>query len=319
MRKLRGRVMPPAGRPRPDEATYDSLLTYLESSLDRAAANHPHPGRTDTFRRLTRAEYQNAIRDLLALDVDVSELLPTDEVSHGFDTAGAGTFSPTLLERYLAAAQRVSRLAVGSPPPSPASHVIVLPSDLTQEDHIEGLPFGTRGGTLVHHNFPLDGGYDIQVRLSRDRNENVEGLTEPHQLEVTLDGARAQLFTIKPNRNQSGTYYADEAVDRDLKLRLSTTAGPHTLGVTFLRKPLRCPRRAPAGTRTSTWTPPRIQPAVYTVSSPDRSIRAPPTRQAAGVYSCAGLPTEVRPKSRRAKADAPGPSSPRLRGAIAGP
>ena len=179
VRKLRGRMMPPPGRPRPDEATYDRMVSYLETSLDRSAAVHPNPGRTDTFRRLNRTEYQNAIRDLLALDVDVSALLPKDDVSHGFDNVGVGELSPTLLERYLAAAQKVSRLAVGSSAPSPASHVVVLPADLTQEDHVDGLPFGTRGGALVRHTFPLDGAYEIQIRLSRDRNENVEGLTEP--------------------------------------------------------------------------------------------------------------------------------------------
>ena len=186
VRKLRGRMMPPAGRPRPDEAAYDSVVSYLEASLDRADAARPNPGRTDTFRRLNRTEYHNAIRDLLAVDVDVSALLPKDDVSHGFDNVGVGELSPTLLERYLAAAQKVSRLVVGSPLPSPASHVVVLPSDLTQEDHIDGLPLGTRGGTVVRYTFPLDGTYDIQVRLSRDRNENVEGLTEPHQMELSL-------------------------------------------------------------------------------------------------------------------------------------
>src|SRR6185295_17377365 len=236
VRKLRGRMMPPPGRPRPDEATYESMVSYLETSLDRSAAVHPNPGRTDTFRRLNRTEYQNAIRDLLALDVDVSALLPKDDVSHGFDNVGAGELSPTLLERYLAAAQKVSRLAVGSPLPSPGSYVVVLPADLTQEDHIDGLPFGTRGGTAVHYTFPIDGAYDIQVRLSRDRNENVEGLTEPHDIELSLDGKRIDLFTVKPNRNQSGAYYADEAVDKNLKTRVRVEAGAHDLAVTFPRK-----------------------------------------------------------------------------------
>jgi len=268
VRKLRRRMMPPPGRPRPDEATYDALVSYLETSLDRSAAASPHPGRTDTFHRLTRAEYQNAIRDLLALDVDVSALLPNDDVSHGFDNVGVGAFSPTLLERYLAAAQKVSRLAVGSPPPSPASYVVVLPADLTQEDHFDGLPFGTRGGTMVRHTFPQDGGYDIQIRLSRDRNENVEGLTEPHQVELTLDGTRVQLFTVKPNRNQSGTYYADEAVDKDLKIRVSMKAGPHELGVAFLRKTFALPEteRQPYTAHFNMDRHPRIQPAVYSVS-----------------------------------------------------
>jgi mono/diheme cytochrome c family protein len=268
VRKLRGRMMPPPGRPRPDEAAYDAVVTYLENSLDRAASAAPNPGRTDTFRRLNRTEYQNAIRDLLALDIDVSALLPKDDVSHGFDNVGTAQLSPTLLERYLAAAQKVSRLAVGSPLSSPASHIVVLPSDLTQEDHADGLPFGTRGGTIVRYNFPLDGAYEIQVRLSRDRNENVEGLTEPHQVEVALDGKRVEVFTVKPNRNQSGAYYADEAVDKNLKLRLPVEAGPHELGVTFLRKTFALPEteRQPYQAHFNMDRHPRIQPAVYSVS-----------------------------------------------------
>ena len=107
-----------------------------------------------------------------------------------------------LMERYLSAAQKVSRLAVGSALPTPGSHVVVLPADLTQEDHFAGLPFGTRGGTAVAYVFPRDGEYEIQVRLSRNRNENVEGLTEPHQLELTLDGDRLRVFEIVPNRNE---------------------------------------------------------------------------------------------------------------------
>ena len=227
VRKLRGRMMPPAGVPRPDEATYNALVSDLESSLDATAALHPNPGRTDTFRRLSRVEYQNAIRDILDLEVDVSALLPKDDASHGFDNVANGALSPTLLERYLAAAQKVSRAAVGGPLPSPASHVVILPSDLTQEDHLDGLPLGTRGGTAVRYNFPRDGSYEIQIRLSRDRNENVEGLTEPQQVELTLDGQRVQVFGVKPNRNQSGAYYADEAVDKDLHTRIHVSAGPH--------------------------------------------------------------------------------------------
>jgi mono/diheme cytochrome c family protein len=268
VRKLRARMMPPVGRPRPDEATYDSIVTLLETSLDRAAAAAPNPGRIDTFRRLNRTEYQNAVRDLLGLDVDVSSLLPRDDASHGFDNVGVGELSPTLLERYLAAAQKVSQLAVGSPLPSPASHIVVLPSDLTQEDHVDGLPLGTRGGTVVKYTFPLAGAYEIQIRLSRDRNENVEGLTEPHEMEIALDGARVGMFTVKPNRNQSGAYYADEQVDKDLKVRLPVTAGPHDLGVTFLRKSFALPEteRQPHIAHFNMDRHPRIQPAVYSVS-----------------------------------------------------
>src|SRR5204863_6765890 len=139
VRKLRGRMMPPPGRPRPDEATYDALLTNLEKALDRAAAANPNPGRTDTFRRLNRTEYQNSLRDLLALDVDVSALLPADESSYGFDNVTVGDLSPTLLERYLSAAEKVSRLAVGIPGRSPGGDTVYLPPDLTQEQHFDDL------------------------------------------------------------------------------------------------------------------------------------------------------------------------------------
>ena len=268
VRKLRGRMMPPAGVPRPDEATYDAIVSSLETSLDRAAAAHPNPGRTDTFHRLNRTEYHNAIRDILALDVDVSALLPKDDASHGFDNVSNGELSPTLIERYLAAAQKVSRAAIGSPLSSPASHVVVLPSDLTQEDHLDGLPLGTRGGAIVTHTFPLDGTYEIQIRLSRDRNENVEGLADPQEVELTLDGTRVQVFPVKPNRNQSGAYYADEAVDRHLKIRMPVTAGPHDVGVTFPRKTfaLEETERQPALAHFNMDRHPRVQIALYSVS-----------------------------------------------------
>jgi mono/diheme cytochrome c family protein len=196
VRKLRTRMMPPAGLPRPDEDTYVSLLEHLQTALDQAAAAAPNPGRVDTFRRLSQTEYQNAIRDLLGLDVEVRSLLPTDDASHGFDNVGVGGLSPTLLERYLAAAQKISRLAVGSPVRAPATFVALVPADLTQEDHLEGLPLGTRGGTVVHYSFPLDGEYDIQIRLQRDRNENVEGLTEANEIELALDAALDRQVTV---------------------------------------------------------------------------------------------------------------------------
>jgi hypothetical protein len=268
VRKLRGRMMPPAGMQRPDEATYDALASHLETALDNIAATRPSPGRTDTFRRLSRVEYQNAIRDILALDVDVSSLLPKDDASHGFDNVANGELSPTLLERYLAAAQKVSRAAVGGQPPSPASHIVILPSDLTQEDHLEGLPFGTRGGAIVNYTFPVDGTYEIQMRLSRDRNENVEGLTEPQQIELTLDGQRVRVFDVKPNRNQSGAYYADEAVDKDLQTRIHVAAGPHEVGVTFPRRTfaLEETERQPSLAHFNMDRHPRVQIALYSVS-----------------------------------------------------
>ena len=183
VRRLRARQMPPAGLPRPDEASYKSLVSSLETKLDNAAALKPNPGRTDTFRRLNRTEYHNAIRDLLTLDIDVSSLLPADEASHGFDNLTVGDLSPTLLERYLAAARKISRLAIGIAPKSPGGDTITLRPDLTQEDRFEGLPLGTRGGTAMRHVFPVDGLYDFQLRLAR-RDQRARPPPPPHSHEV---------------------------------------------------------------------------------------------------------------------------------------
>ena len=268
VRKLRARAMPPAGSPRPAEAAYDDLVGYLEGELDRLALAAPDPGRTDTFRRLNRTEYQNAIRDLLALDVDVTALLPRDDASYGFDNVGAVNLSPALLERYLSAAGKVSRLAVGSDAPAPGSRVVVLPADLTQEDHFDGLPFGTRGGTVVTHNFPADGEYEIQVRLSRNRNENVEGLYDPHDLEITLDGERLQVFEIRPNRMVVAGYYADADIDKHLQVQVTVGAGPHRVGAAFLKKSsaLIETERQPYDAHFNMDRHPRTQPGVRSVA-----------------------------------------------------
>ena len=264
IRKLRTRSMPPAGLPRPDERAYNQLLSLLEGSLDRAAAAKPNPGRTDTFRRLNRTEYSNAIRDLLAVDVDVSSLLPVDESSHGFDNVTVGDLSPTLLERYLSAAQKISRRAVGSPIRSPGGDTINLPPDLTQEEHFDDLPLGTRGGTVLPYTFPLDAEYEIQLRLARDRNEHVEGLKDPHEVELTLDGERVRLFTVKPP--ESGNDH--HAVDQDLKIRIPVKAGPHVLGVAFVKKrsALLETERQPLQVHFNMDRHPRVQPAVYSIT-----------------------------------------------------
>ncbi len=263
VRKLRARYMPPAGMPRPDERTYAAMVSSLETSLDSAAAARPNAGRTDTFRRLSRTEYRNAIRDLLGIDVEVASLLPNDESSHGFDNATVGDLSPMLLERYLSAARKISRLALGSPSRSPGGATIVLPPDLTQEEHFDELPFGTRGGALVPYTFPLDGEYEIQLRLARDRNEHVEGMSEPHEVELTLDGGRARLFTVKPPPGND--HYL---VDKDLKIRIPVKAGPHALGVAFLKKPsaLLQTERQPYQAHFNMDRHPRIQPALYSIS-----------------------------------------------------
>ena len=279
VQKLRGRMMPPTDARRPSDTEYETLLSHLVPALDRVGAEQANPGRVATFRRLNRTEYQNAIRDLLNLQVDVTALLPADDSSFGFDNITVETLPPTLLERYLSAAQKISRLAVGAPLPAPGSHVVVLPADRTQERHVEGLPLGTRGGTTVPYTFPLDGDYEIQVRLSRNRNENVEGLTEPHDLEISLDGERVGVFTVTPNRNQMGIYYADEDVDRGLEVRIPVTAGPHNVTATFLPKNsalVETPRQ-PYQAFFNMDRHPRVQPAVRSVS-----IAGPFDRTASG-------------------------------------
>jgi len=265
VRKLGGRYMPPIGLPRPDEATYNAMLSKLERSLDNAAAAKPDPGRTDTFRRLNRTEYQNAIRDLLALEYDVAPLLPSDESSHGFDNVTVGNLSPVLLERYLSAARKISRLAIGSPSITPGDDFVVqLPADLTQDVHFDQLPFGTRGGTVVHYTFPVDAKYEIQLRLSRDRNEHVEGLSGPEQVELTLDGDRVQVFTVKPPPGDQD----HRAVDQDMNARILVNAGPHEIGATFLTppSPLLETERQPYQAHFNLDRHPRLHAAIYTVS-----------------------------------------------------
>lgn len=264
VKRLRGRQMPPAGRSRPDEAEYVAVLSQLERSLDRAALNNPNPGRTNTMRRLNRSEYQNAIRDLLSLDIDAAALLPPDEASHGFDNVTVGELSPTLLERYITAAQKISRLAVGGARSTPGGDTIRIRPDITQEDRVDGLPIGTRGGALIRYTFPQDGEYEIQIRLARDRNEHVEGLTEPHGLEVLLDRERVKTFTVKPPPGRIDF----QQVDAHLKFRLSAKAGPRDLGITFLKNPssLLETLRQPYNSHFNTHRHPRISPALYQVS-----------------------------------------------------
>jgi hypothetical protein len=264
VRKLRARQMPPVGKDRPGEAAYDAAVASLEASLDRAAVAKPNPGRTATIRRLTRTEYQNAVRDLLAVDVDVEALLPADESSYGFDNVTVGDLSPTLLDRYISAAEKISRLAVGGPSRSPGGDTIRIPADLTQEGHLEGLPIGTRGGAVVPYTFPLDGEYEISVRLMRDRDEHVEGLFDTHDVEVLLDRARVQVFTVKPPRTEPEHAIADQ----HLKIRTAVRAGQHTIGVAFLKKPtvLIETARQPYQARFNYYRHPRAQPAIYSLS-----------------------------------------------------
>ena len=264
IRKLRVRFMPPVGLPRPDEKTYDAVVASLEASLDASAGTHPNPGRTDTFRRLNRTEYQNAVRDLLALDVDVSSLLPTDESGHGFDNVTVGNLSPALLEQYLEAAEKIGHLAVGIATKSPGGDTMTLPPDLTQEQQFDDQPLGTHGGMVVRYTFPQDADYDLSVRLQRDRNEHVEGIAGGHEVEVMLDGERVKLVTVKsppPGSDHSG-------IDKDLTFRIAVKAGPHTVAATFPRKSssLLESGRQPYEAHFNNDRHPRITPAIYSIS-----------------------------------------------------
>ena len=272
VRKLRARQMPPLQSRRPDEKTYATAVNSLTSVLDRAAANRPVPGRTQTFRRLNRTEYRNAIRDLLSLDVDVTELLPEDSASHGFDNVTVGDLTPTLLNRYISAAQWISQLAIGRPYSTPRADTFRIRPDLTQDERIPGLPVGTRGGAVIRYEFPQNGEYEIQIRLARDRNEHVEGLREAHELELLLDLQRVGRFIVKPPRGvRPADDYAQPShakVDQHLKARIKVTAGPHQLGVTFLKNPssLLETARQPLNVHFNVYRHPRIGPAIYQIS-----------------------------------------------------
>jgi hypothetical protein len=226
--KLRAGLMPPAGAPRPDETAYNGLRAFIQTELDRAAAAHPDPGRTETFHRLNRDEYRNAIRDLLTLDIDAEKLLPADDSSNGFDNmAGTLRMSQSLMERYLSAAKSISRLAVGDLPPAVESKIYRVASDLQQHDRMEGLPFGTRGGTLIQHLFPRNAEYEIKVELAGARAS-----ADPHQLEIAVDGEQLKLFPIGQRRRTPG------AAAEKIEVRTPLTGGPHDVSVTFYRRPL---------------------------------------------------------------------------------
>ena len=264
VRKVVARQMPPFEAIRPKRRDYDTFINTLTTALDRSAAERPDPGRTDTLRRLNRTEYQNAVRDLLALDIDASALLPADESSHGFDNVTVGDLTPTSLERYITAARTISRLALGRPGKSPGGETFRVRPDLTQEEHVEGLPLGTRGGALIPYTFPRDGDYDIEVRLARDRNEHIEGLTEPHEVVVLIDRVEVARFTVNPPKAEKDHATADAA----LKTRTKVKAGPHQIGVTFVKNPSSVleTKRQPYQAHYNFHRHPRLTPALYQTS-----------------------------------------------------
>jgi len=239
VRKVRTGTMPPQGMPRPDEAAAAALASGLEVDLDRLAAAAPNPGRP-LLRRLNRAEYANAIRDLLALKVDVTSLLPADDSAFGFDNIGdLLVVSPALLERYLVAADVVSALAIGDPSTLPGSETYRVRGDQSQAQHLEGLPLGTVGGLAVRHTFPLDAEYEFQLTLFRTNLEAIRGLESPHQIEISVDGQRVFSGTVggDAEAGQTGSITErSDATDARLKVRVPVKAGPHVVAATFVRK-----------------------------------------------------------------------------------
>ena len=240
IRKVEAGMMPPAGVPRPDAAARKALVANLEGVLDRAAKASPNPGRP-LVHRLNRAEYANAIRDLLAVDLDVSALLPPDDSSAGFDNnADVLGLSPVLLESYLTAAERISALAVGDPGTPPMGELFRVRQDESQDRHIDGLPIGTVGGLLIQTTLPLDGEYQFQVRLFRTNLGTMRGLEYPHQLEISVNGARVHLASFGGDKeiassSDNPTITGDD-VDGRFTVRVPLKAGPAKIGVAFLEK-----------------------------------------------------------------------------------
>ena len=247
LRKLRARDMPPPGMPHPDTATYESLVRYLETALDQAAAATPNPGRPAAY-RLSRFQYANAVRDLIALDIDAASLLPADDSGYGFDNIGdVLTVSPLLLEKYLSAAARISRLAVGDPSLEPTSTEFQIPPATVQtQRESRDLPIGSRGGIAVRHHFPLDAEYVIKVRLQRGKDATtIVGMSEPRQLDIRLDGRRLRLFTVGGQGPAAAATRGD--LDDGLEVRIPVAAGSHEVASTFVKdtvKPEGVPDRA---------------------------------------------------------------------------
>jgi mono/diheme cytochrome c family protein len=253
VRKVRVGMMPPQGAPRPDPGTQHALVAWLTAELDRAALARPNPGR-GLIHRLNRAEYANAIRDLLALDVDTSSMLPPDDSAYGFDNiADALGVSPVLLERYLTAADKIASLAIGDPESQPAGQTFRIRQDASQDTHIEGLPVGTEGGILAKTTLPLDGEYDFSIRLFRTNLGVVRGLEYDHSLEYTVDGERVHLSKVGGDddfrANLKNMTKAGDDVEARAHFRMPLKAGPHIITVAFLN-------------RTAAANPLRLQPFI---------------------------------------------------------
>ncbi|MEM7473610.1 MAG: DUF1592 domain-containing protein [Planctomycetota bacterium] len=261
--KIRGHQMPPADSADVDKEIHARTVESLESLLDTHAANHVYAGRTEAVRRLTRTEYKNAMRDLLDLEVNVEKLLPKDEESHGFDNILVANLSPTLMDRYVNAAQQIARQAVGGVGRSVGGETIRIPADITQEDRIPGLPWGTRGGTKFTYHFPQDGEYEFQLRLARDRNEHVEGIKREHELQILVNRQLLKSFQVRPPKKQDHA-----SVDKHLQVRLPIAAGSQEVIITFVKESdsLVETMRQPFESKFNTHRHPRQTPALYEIT-----------------------------------------------------
>jgi hypothetical protein len=225
-------MMPPSGARRPEQSATETFTTWLETELDRFAAAKVNPG-APSLHRLNRTEYANAIRDLLELEVDTTSLLPADDSSYGFDNiASALGISPALMERYLSASGKISRMAIGEASVVSSAKIYSAAVDLTQDNHVEGLPFGTRGGILIRHHFPVDGEYNIAATLSRSGLQAAD-IRKAEQLEISVDGDRVRLFDL-----QAPAPAADDDTPggQGMQVRVPVKAGLHAIGVTFIAK-----------------------------------------------------------------------------------
>jgi len=236
LRKLRNRQMPPAGVPRPNAAVYDGLIAYLEIELDNAAEKNSNPGRPDVH-RLNRVEYTNVIRDLLGLEINGRELLPADDIGYGFDNiADVLTVSPLLLERYLAAAAKISRLAIGDTSMPPAYKTYELPRSLVQSEWMgNNLPFGSRGGMAVAHHFPVDGEYLIKVKMQTGRFDEILGRDRQRQVDIRMDGERLGRFTIAVDERKDTRLHGEEvAADDHVEVYIPVQAGTREVVATLV-------------------------------------------------------------------------------------
>jgi mono/diheme cytochrome c family protein len=239
-RKMRSQAMPPVGARRPQPAEYEAFSTWLEGALDSVAAAHPNPGRS-TVHRLNRAEYANAVRDLLGVEIDARAYLPPDDSGYGFDNvADVLSVSPGLLERYLLAAGKVARLAVADPSIKPAIATYRVPPLFAQNDRAsEDLPFGSRGGLAVRHHFPVDGRYVFKVRLQRTYSEIIRGMTSPSTLELRLDRELVRSFTVGARAGAPAADIQEQSRngDANLEVQLDVNAGVALVGVAFVKQP----------------------------------------------------------------------------------